>query len=116
MAHDISPLVDPRIVVIDTRTDTVSQEISLTGSAKGAWRARYSPDGKHLLVTNVSEQTVSILDPANPKSQKVIKTGRQPFGIAFTSDSKTALIGNHGDGTVVRRDVGRRRRHAGRHR
>jgi YVTN family beta-propeller protein len=93
-------LVDPRVAVIDTRTDTVSQEIALTGSAKGAWRARYSPDGKQLLITNVAEQTVSILDAANFTSQRVVKTGRQPFGIAFTSDSKTALIGNHGDGMI----------------
>src|SRR5262245_54454139 len=50
-------LAEPRIAVIDTRTDTVAREITLSGTTKGAWRARYSPDGKHLPVSNVSENT-----------------------------------------------------------
>ena len=30
----------------------------------------------------------------------MLTVGRTPFGIAFSADSKTALVSNHGDGTI----------------
>jgi YVTN family beta-propeller protein len=30
----------------------------------------------------------------------VVKVGQQPFGIAYAPDSATALVSNHGDGTI----------------
>jgi len=30
----------------------------------------------------------------------VLTVGKTPFGIAFSADSKTALISNRGDGTI----------------
>jgi DNA-binding beta-propeller fold protein YncE len=32
--------------------------------------------------------------------QTVLTVGKTPFGIAFSADSKTALVSNHGDGTI----------------
>jgi YVTN family beta-propeller protein len=94
-------LTQPRIAVIDTATDMVSEDITISGAVHGLWRARYSPDGKRLLVSSSAENTLHILDARNPKAeQKNVKTGKTPFGIAFTPDSRTALIGNHGDGSV----------------
>lgn len=94
-------LTDPSIAVIDTATDKVTAHITIAGATRGLWRARYSPDGKRLLVSSSAENTVHVLDAANPGGpQHTIKTGRTPFGIAFAPDSRTALIGNHGDGSV----------------
>jgi YVTN family beta-propeller protein len=94
-------LTDPVIAVIDTASDTVTGHIAIAGAKRGLWRARYSPDGKRLLVSSSAENTLHVLDASNPNGeQRTIKTGRTPFGIAFTSDSRTALIGNHGDGSV----------------
>lgn len=94
-------LTQPRIAVIDTTNDKIAGHIAIEGAKRGLWRARYSPDGKRLLVSSSAENTVHVLDAANPGgTQHTIKTGRTPFGIAFTPDSRTALIGNHGDGSV----------------
>jgi len=91
---------EPRIAVIDTASDTVVDEISLAGG-KAAWRAKYSPDGATLVIINVSERSATILDAADLHSQQhVLQVGSQPFGIAFTPESRTALVSNHGDGTV----------------
>jgi YVTN family beta-propeller protein len=94
-------LTDPKIAVIDTATDKVTGHVAIAGAKRGLWRARYSPDGKRLLVASSAENDVHVLDAADPGGpQHTIKTGRTPFGIAFTADSRTALIGNHGDGSV----------------
>jgi YVTN family beta-propeller protein len=94
-------LTEPKIAVIDTATDKVTGHIAISGATKGLWRARYSPDGKRLLVSSSAENNVHVLDARTPDGeQQVVKTGRTPFGITFTPDSRTALIGNHGDGSV----------------
>jgi YVTN family beta-propeller protein len=44
---------------------------------------------------------ITIFDAANLKGlQRVLKVGAFPMGIAFSSDGTTALVANHGDGTV----------------
>jgi len=94
-------LTEPKIAVIDTATDKVTGYIAVHNATKGLWRARYSPDGKRLLVSSSAENNVHVLDARKPDvEQKVVKTGRTPFGIAFTPDSRIALIGNHGDGSI----------------
>jgi YVTN family beta-propeller protein len=94
-------LTEPKIAVIDTVQDKVVREIVIRGATKGLWRARYSPDGSRLLVVSSAENTVTVLDARNLDSeQHTLTTGKTPFGIAFTNDSRTALIGNHGDGTI----------------
>jgi YVTN family beta-propeller protein len=99
-------LAEPRVAVIDTATDKVMDEIKLTASSRGAWRARYSPDGATLVIVSVADRTATLLSGANPRSeQTVLNVGSAPFGIAFTADYNTALISNHGDGTVSVIDV-----------
>jgi YVTN family beta-propeller protein len=94
-------LTEPKFAVIDTNHDSVVRQVSIEGATKGLWRARYSPDGTRLLVVNSAENTVSVLNARNfDDAQHTVKTGKTPFGIAFTADSSSALIGNHGDGTV----------------
>jgi len=43
----------------------------------------------------------TVFDAVNlHSSQKIVSVGQQAFGIAFTADGKTALVSNHGDGTI----------------
>jgi DNA-binding beta-propeller fold protein YncE len=94
-------LTEPKVAVIDTQRDVIVRHVTIDGATKGLWRARYSPDGARLLVTSSAENFVSVLNARDlDAEQLMLKTGKTPFGIAFTADSSTALIGNHGDGTV----------------
>jgi YVTN family beta-propeller protein len=94
-------LADPRVAVIDTATDSVVDEIKLEGTTKGAWRAKFSPNGEHLVIISVSDRTATLIAGRDLHAkQTVLKVGSQPFGVAFTADSKTALVSNHGDGSI----------------
>jgi YVTN family beta-propeller protein len=90
---------EPVAVVIDPATDQVVDRITLQGQSGGAYKAYFSPDGKWLL-TMVGSM-VTILDASNLKGlQRVLKVGASPMGIGFSPDGTTALVANHGDGTV----------------
>jgi YVTN family beta-propeller protein len=91
----------PIIFVIDTATDTVIDRISMKGNAKGMYKVRYTPDGSKVLAMNSTESLINILNASNLHGdQHVLTVGKAPMGFAFTPDSQTALIANHGDGTV----------------
>jgi YVTN family beta-propeller protein len=73
--------------------------IALQGQTGGAYKAYFSPDGKWLLT--MVDSMITILDAANLKElQRVLKVGASPMGIGFSADGTTALVANHGDGTV----------------
>jgi YVTN family beta-propeller protein len=89
----------PVVAVIDTRTDQVVDRITLQGQAGGAYKAYFSPDGKWLLT--MVDSMITILETSNLKGlQRVLKVGASPMGIGFSADGVTALVANHGDGTV----------------
>lgn len=91
----------PEIFVIDTATDTVVDHIAMKDNTRGMYKVRYTPDGKKILAMNSSEGLINIFSSSDMHGdQAVIKVGKAPMGFAFTPDSKTALIANHGDGTV----------------
>jgi DNA-binding beta-propeller fold protein YncE len=94
----------PEIAVIDTATDTVLERIALADTTDAAYKAYYSPDGKWLLT--MAGSSISIFDAANLRSpQRTLKVGASPMGIGFSADGKTALVANHGDGTVSAVDI-----------
>jgi YVTN family beta-propeller protein len=97
---------EPVMIVIDTATDTVTDRVSLQGNMKGAFKPRYSPDGTKILAMNSSEALVNILNVADLHGkQTVLKVGKDPMGFAFAPDGRTALVANHGDGTVSVLDI-----------
>ena len=50
---------------------------------------------------NSSRSSIGIFDAANLRApQRTITVGASPMGIGFSADGKTALVANHGDGTV----------------
>jgi len=90
---------DPVAVVIDAKTDQVVERITLQGQSGGAYKAYFSPDGKWLLT--MAGPMITIFDASNLKGmQRVLKVGASPMGIGFSADGATALVANHGDGTV----------------
>jgi DNA-binding beta-propeller fold protein YncE len=98
---------EPNIRVIDTATDKIVDVVKLDRVTRGGpFRLQYSPDGKHLLTTTLGANLLHIFDASNLRGrQVVVPVGRDPFGVGFTQDSKTALVSNHGDGTISVVDV-----------
>jgi DNA-binding beta-propeller fold protein YncE len=92
---------EPVMIVIDPRTDQVTDRISLKSQTQGGYKVSFSPDGRRLLTMNLSARLVNAFDTANLHGdQKVVPTGKDPMGFAFSADGKTALVANHGDGTI----------------
>ncbi|HEX6997793.1 MAG TPA: hypothetical protein VF322_06590 [Gammaproteobacteria bacterium] len=99
---------EPVIAMIDTATDTVLDRIRLEGAQDAAYKAFYSPDGKWLLT--LAGSLVTIFDAADLRGpQRSVTVGAFPMGIAFAADGRTALVANHGDGTVSVLDLERAR-------
>jgi YVTN family beta-propeller protein len=97
-------LARPEIAVIDTATDTVLERITLAGTTDPAYKAYYSPDGEWLLT--MAGSSISIFDAANLQApQRTVTVGASPMGIGFSADGKTALVANHGDGTISAIDL-----------
>jgi YVTN family beta-propeller protein len=89
----------PQILVVDTASDTVTRMIGLEGHAKAAQIARYSPDGKYLVVTSHDEPLATIFS-ADLDTQHVVRIGEGPMNMAFHPDGRTVLVGNQDDGTI----------------
>jgi DNA-binding beta-propeller fold protein YncE len=78
----------------------------VTDFDRGLYKIFFSPDGKRVLTALPSGQ-INIFDAANLHApQKVLKSaGTALMGFAFAPDGRTALVGNHGEGTVTRFDL-----------
>ena len=97
---------EPVMLVIDPRTDTVTEKIPLKNNTKGGYKVYYSPDGRTVMTMSLSERLANIFDAANLRGeQKVVSVGKDPMGFAFTADGKKALVANHGDGSVSVIDI-----------
>jgi len=92
---------EPQLLVIDTATDTVVDRIPLEGNTRASFKPRYTPDGSKILVCNLGQAIVNVIDAKDPHGkQEVVAVGKDPMGFTFSADGKTALVANHGDGTV----------------
>ena len=99
-------LTEPVIHVIATQTDRTVDTVRVRGTEKGVYTLFYSPDGKTLLVCLSSGQ-VNLFDATDLHApQRVVQSaGTALMGAAFSADGKTALVGNHGEGTVSEIDL-----------
>lgn len=92
---------DPKFMVIDTATDKIVDTVAVERNQTGPFRVKYSPDGSKLVSCDSQAGLANILSTADLHGrQTVLTVGKTPFGIAFSADSKTALVSNHGDGTI----------------
>jgi YVTN family beta-propeller protein len=87
----------PTLFLIDTSSGQVREEIVLKDVPKPAQIARYAPDNSLLLVTSVSSDTVSLIDPTF-REQTAIKVGSQPMDMAFRDGE--LFVACQGDGSV----------------
>jgi DNA-binding beta-propeller fold protein YncE len=89
----------PELRIVDTATDVLVRTARLRGHEQAAQIARYSPDGRYLVVTSHDEAIGTVLS-SDLETQHSFPLGRGPMDMAFHSDGRTALVGNHGDGTI----------------
>lgn len=81
----ISHFSDNFISVVDTRT---YKEVSRVKVAQGLAVVAFRPDGKFAYVTAMNANAVAVIDTATRKVEKMIPTGRQPWGLlVFPSPS-----------------------------
>jgi YVTN family beta-propeller protein len=92
---------EPKLLVIDTKTDIVADTVALEGGTRGVYKPYYTPDGSKLVVCSENPAMVNIIDAKNLHAkQTVLTVGKDPMGFAVSPDGKTLLVANHGDGTV----------------
>ena len=96
----------PVLVLIDTASGSVADEVRLEGVPKAAQIARYSPDNSLIGVTSLNSNTVSLIDPSF-RQQTAIKVGSQPMDMAFRGDE--LFVACQGDGSVHVIDIPARR-------
>jgi len=92
----------PVVFLIDTAAGKVTREVALEGVPKAAQIARYSPDGKLVVVSSLNSNMVTIAD-ASFASQTVIPVGSEPMDFAFRGDE--LFVGCQGDGSMHVIDV-----------
>ena len=93
---------EPYVIVVDTATDTVRDRIRLKSEAKPGFKPFFTPDGSKLLTLGSGPAgTIHVFDARNlDAEQTVLTVGKDPMGLAFSADGKTAVVANHGDGSI----------------
>jgi DNA-binding beta-propeller fold protein YncE len=94
----------PRILIIDTASDEVVRTVPLEGHDTAAQIARYSPDGKYLIVTSHDAPLATIFD-AKLETQKLLRLGQGPMDMTFHPDGRTLLIANQDAGSLAEIDM-----------
>jgi DNA-binding beta-propeller fold protein YncE len=95
----------PVVFLIDTAAGKVTREVALEGVPKAAQIARYSPDGKLVVVSSLNSNMVTIAD-ASFGAQSAIGVGDQPMDFAFRGDE--LFVGCQGDGSMHVIDIPKR--------
>ncbi len=96
----------PTLFLIDTVAGKVRDEVPLKDVPKPAQIARYAPDNSLVVVTSVSSDTVSLIDPSF-REQTAIKVGSQPMDMAFRDGE--LFVACQGDGSVHVIDISGKR-------
>jgi hypothetical protein len=78
----------------------------LEGVPKAAQIARYSPDGKLVVISSLNSNMVSFID-APFGEQATVEVGKEPMDFAFRGDE--LFVGCQGDGSMHVIDIPARR-------
>ena len=100
----------PQVLAVDTATDEVVATVALQGHEKAAQVARYSPDGRYLVVTSFDAPLATVFDVhlgAGLETQRLLRLGQGPMNMAFHADGRTVLIANQNAGTLAVCDLER---------
>jgi YVTN family beta-propeller protein len=96
----------PQILIVETTFDQVVRTVPLEGHERAAQIARYSPDGRYLVVTSYEAPLATIFD-ARLETQKVLQLDRGPMNMAFHPDGDILLTANQDAGTLAVVDLER---------
>lgn len=91
--------VEPRLLLVDTRTDEIAGSVTLEGHQKGAQIARYSPDARYCVVTSYPDPLATIFD-GDLSSGRLVRVGKGPMNMAFHPDGRLVLIANQDEGSI----------------
>ncbi|MEU6405660.1 hypothetical protein [Streptomyces sp. NPDC046985] len=97
----------PALHVLDTATDALRGTVALEGHREAAQIARFSPDGRWLVVTSLDGDLATVLTGDDLAEQRDIAVGHDPMDMAFAPDGRTVVVGNQGDGSLSVLDLER---------
>jgi DNA-binding beta-propeller fold protein YncE len=97
----------PVIFMIDTAAGKVAREVTLEGVPKAAQIARYSPDGRLLVISSLNSNKISFIDATSFGNQAAVPVGSQPMDFAFRGDE--LFVGCQGDGSMHVIDIPKRK-------
>lgn len=98
-----SRVPDGGISIIDPKTDEVKQTVATT--TKFANRLKFTPDGKRVLVSDVTANEVVVYEAATRQVVKRIATEAGPSGIQLAPDGSRAFVACAGAGKVQMIDM-----------
>ena len=96
----------PVLYLVNAEKNQIERTIPLKYHQQFAQIARYSPNGKYLVVTSLEEPVGTILD-SELDTQRVLQLGKQPMDMALHPNGELVLISNQGDGTLSIVDFGK---------
>lgn len=93
---------EPVMMLVDPTTDTIVDRVTLKDNTRAAYKVKYTLDGSKIMTMTLGGSLINLVDANNLHGeQRVLTAGKDPMGFAFSPDGKTALVANHGDGTVT---------------
>jgi YVTN family beta-propeller protein len=90
---------DGSISIIDVAAKKVVQTLDVQTARSN--RLKFTPDGKLVLVSDLSNNALVILDAASRKEVKRLNPGRQPEGILVIPDGSRAYVATAGENAVA---------------
>ena len=94
---------DGGVSIIDVAAKRVIDTLNL--GTKRSNRLKFTPDGRHVLITDLDAGELLILDTQSRKEIKRVKMGRNPEGILMVPDGSRAYIAVNGDNTIAVLDL-----------
>jgi len=96
----------PILHIISARSDREIGQVRVRNYDRGLYKVFYSPDGRYVLTCLPTGQ-INIFEATDLQSpQRIVHSpGTALMGFAFSADGRSAVTGNHGEGTVSRIDL-----------
>jgi len=88
-----------KITIIDVKAKKA--EATIDAKAMGANRVKFTPDGKQVFVSSLSNGTVYVYDAATRNEVKQIKTGHGAAGILMDEEGGRAFVACSADNYIV---------------
>jgi YVTN family beta-propeller protein len=104
--HDSEEMERGRMLIFDTATMNAERAIDIEIGRKSA-HVIIDPQGRLAYASNGEDNTLSVVDVAQRKVIREIKTGKSPHGLRMSPDGREIYVANTGDNSVSVIDVAR---------